>query len=217
MCRILMVRSNEKMSITTLLNDFAAMCKNSQEWQGDGWGVSWKLEDRSWKVEKSLKPIWEDKEKFDQIPQSNMFIVHARGASFPSQKGDIGFNQPYVDDDLCFVFNGELYGVSIKAEGKIGAQKIFSLIKKYLDKDDPKKTLIMIQDLLINNSKGILGLNVGFVLDDNFYVSCYFGDDNKKDYYTVRYFENKTQTIICSEKISNFPWKNIGKGEVVQL
>ncbi len=224
MCRFLMIKSKKPAQIMSILGDFAQMCKENIEWQGDGWGVAWKEEGAAqralpggWKIEKSLKPIWEDINRFNDIPASTLTIIHARGASFPSQKGDIGYNQPYADDNLCFVFNGELYGVSINAEGKIGAQKIFSLVKKNLDKDNPKQTLTKIQDLLIKNSKGILGLNIGYVLNNAFFISCYFGDDSKKDYYTVRYFKDGSQTIVCSEKISNYPWRSMEKGEIIGL
>lgn len=193
------------------------MCKNNSEWQGDGWGIAWKVDDGKWKLDKSLKPIWEEIDTFEKISLSNIFVIHARGASFPKHKDNIEYNQPFINSDMCFVFNGELYGVTLKAEGHIGSQKIFSLIKHNLDMNDPKMTLKKVQELLITNSKGILGCNMAFSIDRSLYASCYFGDQDKKDYYTVRYYSDENLSIICSEKINNYPWIDMKKGEIIQL
>jgi len=121
------------------------MCQRSHapdgDWQGDGWGVAWQI-DKSWKIHKSLSPIWEDLDKFSTIPQTNLFIVHARSAGFPQHKNTLEFNQPYLHNNLCFVFNGMIRGVKIQRVlgGKIGAQKVFSfLIEEMKTKNDPRR------------------------------------------------------------------------------
>ncbi len=38
---------------------------------------------------------------------------------------------PFYDDQFIFIFNGELRGVRIKADGRIGAEKIFNFIKRF--------------------------------------------------------------------------------------
>ncbi len=215
MCRFLLIKSKNAIQPKKLLNEFALMCKNNSEWQGDGWGLSWKVEDGEWKIDKSVKPIWEESERFNAFPKSHMFAIHARGASFPKHKDNIDFNQPYISNDLCFVFNGELYGVTLKADGAIGSQKIFSLVKQNLDKNNPIQTLQKVQDMLLKNSKSILGCNIGFIYENGLYASCNFSD--KKEYYTVRYYSDEQFSIICSEKISNYPWKSMKNGEVIKL
>lgn len=202
-----MIKSKKPIKSSNLLGDFAAMCKNNSQWQGDGWGVAWRLDDRNWTLDKSLNPIWDDKAKFDKIPSAKLLVVHARGASFPDQKGDIDFNQPYIDNDVCFVFNGELYGVKLKAEGKIGAQKIFNLLKE--------TSLERVAKLLRKNSKKILGMNIGLVKGDAINVLCDY--DDQQDYYTLRYYINKDFVIVCSEEIGNYKWKEMGKGEIIEI
>ncbi|OGK54442.1 hypothetical protein A3H78_06080 [Candidatus Roizmanbacteria bacterium RIFCSPLOWO2_02_FULL_36_11] len=215
MCRFLMVRSKKPIKLVELLSDFAFMCKKSVEWQGDGWGISWRVDNGGWRMEKSLKPIWDDVNIFDGIPESNIIVVHARGASFPKHKNNINYNQPYIDSDMCFVFNGELYGVRLYAEGQIGSQKIFSLIKKNLDKNSPINTLKKLRNMLINNSSGILGCNIGLVINDKFYASCFYSKN--KEYYTLRYFSDDSVTIVCSEKINKFLWRSMKKGDIIQI
>lgn len=192
------------------------MCRDNTEWQGDGWGVGWMIEGGGWKIEKSLKPIWKDTDALHNITPSDVIMVHARGASFPYQKGDISYNQPYVDGDLCFVFNGELYGVKIKADGKIGAQKIFSLLKKNIQTGESAvRSLEMTRDLLLQNSRSILGCNIAFYNNGWLYATCNYTD--KKNYYTVRYYSDDNLSIICSEKIGSYKWIDMEKGETIQL
>lgn len=207
MCRFLMFKSKKAVKPDRLLSDFAKMCKNNSVWQGDGFGVAWMLDDRSWMLDKSLKPVWEDGEKFKKIPATRLLVVHARGASFSHQRGNIDFNQPYIDDSICFVFNGELYGVKLNAEGKIGAQKIFNLLKR--------TSLERVGNLLRKNSKKILGMNIGFIKGDSINVRCDY--DEQKDYYTLRYYISDDLVMICSEQIGNYKWKSMKKGEIKEI
>lgn len=202
-----MIRSKKPIKPNRFLADFAKICKNNSQWQGDGWGIAWKLEDGNWKIEKSLKPIWEEEEKFRKVSATKLLVVHARGASFPHQKGDINFNQPYVDSNVCFVFNGELYGVKLKAEGKIGAQKIFNLLER--------TSLERVRYLLRKNSKKILGMNIGLVKGDTINVLCDY--DEQQDYYTLRYYIDKDITLVCSEEIGNYKWTKMKKGEIKEI
>ena len=81
-----------------------------------------------WKHYKSLKPIWED--DLRQFGSSDLFLVHARSA-FRDEGICIDNNMPFYDDKHVFVFNGELRGVRIKSQGRIGAEKIFNYIKRF--------------------------------------------------------------------------------------
>ena len=137
MCRFLLVKFKNKTSPADVLNSFAKMSEQSRtldgDWQGDGWGVSWKDDKGEWQTTKSLSPIWMDKGVFPEIPPTSMLAVHARSASFPSQKGIIEFNQPFVEGGMAFVINGFLRGVNLKnINGTIGAQKIWNLLKEEL-------------------------------------------------------------------------------------
>lgn len=220
MCRFLLVRSEEKIKPQELLSQFAAMCKVSRapdgDWQGDGYGIAWK-ERGQWKLIKSLLPIWKDKDSFSKIPTTNLLVAHARSAGFPQHKGNIVYNQPYIEDSLCFVFNGLIRGVTIqrKLKGEIGAQKIFNLIIEELDNSKPDEALKIIDKLIVENSKKITGLNIGLVKDNRFYALCRY--DGNKDYFSLHFVENDEVTLLCSQPLGKYDWKTMQKGEILVL
>lgn len=192
------------------------MCEKSTQWQGDGWGIGFKKSDGNWKIQKSLNPVWQDTHVFEQIPQSTTFVAHARGASFVSQKGNSDYNQPFTNsNNVCFVFNGEMYGVKLKAPGNIGSQKIFSLITKELIYNPPEKALKQTSTLLRAHSRDVLAINIALVVDDTIYVSSYF--TKQKKYYTLQYYDDNNITIVCSQKIGNYKWKEIANKEIIKL
>lgn len=219
MCRFLLVRSKKKIKPETLLNQFALMCQKSRapdgDLQGDGWGIASKIS--NWDIYKSLKPIWEDRDKFQEFAETNMFIIHARSAGFTQHKGDIEFNQPFIQDDLCFVFNGMIKGVKIgrKLSGKIGAQKIFSLILEEKKSNSIKDVLMNVDKLLLGNSEKIIGLNIAVVQENKFYILCEY--EKNRNYFGIRYFQNDGMTLICSEPIGDYEWTIMKKGEVLSL
>lgn len=204
MCRFLLVQSKEKIQPKKLLHQFAEMAKESHapdgDWQGDGWGIAW-VDDNQWQAKKSLSPIWKEIDEFDAIPETNTFAVHARSASFPQHKDYIEFNQPYISENYAFVFNGLLKGVSLQdIPGRIGAEKIWYLVRQELKKSTPKKALEKVKELLINNSKEIIALNMGLATPEEMYSVCYF--TKHPDYYQLQYFTNHNLQIICSEKLA---------------
>lgn len=219
MCRFLLVRSKKKIKPETLLNKFALMCQKSRapdgDLQGDGWGIASKIS--NWKIYKSLKPIWEDKEKFHKFPESDLFAVHARSSGFPDQKGIIEYNQPYISDDLCFVFNGMIRGVSLNMElaGKIGAQKILSLLKQKIENDSIEGSLQQINELILSKAKQIEGMNIGVVSKNKFYILCEY--EKNSNYFGIRYFQNDGMILICSEPIGDYEWMIMRKGEILSL
>jgi len=214
-----MVRSKKKIKPQELLSQFAAMCQVSRapddDWQGDGWGIA--IKSQIWEVHKSLNPIWEDKDVFDKFPKTDVFVAHARSAGFPQHKGNIVYNQPYIDGSLCFVFNGLIRGVTVqrKLKGEIGAQKIFSLILEELDSSKPDEALKTVDKLIVANSKKITGLNIGLVKNDHFYALCRY--DGNIDYFSLHYVEDGGITLLCSEPIGKYEWKTMQKGEILVL
>lgn len=228
MCRFLLIRSKKKIKPETLLNKFALMCQKSRapdgDLQGDGWGIALrqssgqaKIKDEKWEVYKSLKPIWEERDKFHKFPESDLFVVHARSAGFPQHKGNIEFNQPFIQDDLCFVFNGMIKGVKIgkKLTGKIGAQKIFSLILDEKRGKSIEEVLKSVNKLLLEKSEKIIGMNIGVVKENKFYILCEY--EKNSNYFGIRYFKNKNLTIACSQSIGSYAFKVMNKGEILVL
>lgn len=218
MCRFALVRSELQEKPEKTLRDFADMAKKSKaldgDWQGDGWGIAW-LQDGEWKEYKSLKPVWEDRDSFASFPKTNMFLVHARSASFPKDKGIIAFNQPYIYKQYAFVFNGLLQGVRLSVPGRIGAEKIWYLLKKNLDQDSPVVALQKTAELLRCNSRKINALNVGFSDQNKFYSFCYYTIN--PEYYNLQYAHLENTEILCSEQIGNHLFQPISVGKVMLL
>ena len=136
MCRLLYVRSDGEFEIKYCLEKFAEISKNSKEYQGHGWGCAF-LVDGQWQHYKNITPVWED--DLSKFGNTKLLIAHARSA-FQDKDIVVENNMPFYDDKFIFIFNGELRGVRIKEEGRIGAEKIFNFIKKF-DKGDTKVML----------------------------------------------------------------------------
>ena len=215
MCRFLMVKSKKNLSIAELIFEFAQKSKESREWQGDGWGVSWLDSKNKWRVSKSLSPIWENVKALAKVPESKIFLVHARSSSSDKDKDCLEYNQPFIREKIALVFNGSIIGMrtSVKIPGKIGSQKIFHLIEKcipnYGIEDAIRKTRIMIE----HNSREIEALNIGICDKEKFYLLCRHNGD--EDYYGIRYFKDGKITIVCSEQISTFPFRTMKNGQLL--
>jgi len=121
---LLYVESAESFDIASHLLPFSQTAKASKEYQGHGWGCSW-IEDGRWKTHKNIRPIWED--DFSGMPKTKRLLGHARSA-FRNEGIAVENNMPFESGGRVFAFNGELHGVRIREEGRIGAEKIFNLI-----------------------------------------------------------------------------------------
>lgn len=217
MCRFLIVKSKQKINPSNLLNKFASACEQSiapdGERQKDGFGVAWKKEGE-WLLSRSLLPIWEGKDLLNKVPETNFFAVHARGSGFERDRDNIDYNQPFVDDDLVFVFNGIIRKVKLRIplEGKIGSQKLFSLIKNLQKKQTLEIALTELKNLILKNSEKVEGMNIGLITDSQVSVLCQYDSNDK--YYTLHYFENDDLLIISSEEFGDYDWKSLEKGEI---
>lgn len=204
MCRFLLVKSQKPIKPKELLTQFAEMAKDSRAYDGDrqddGWGIAWVDNQKQWKLNKSLFPIWEEENNFDQFPSTKIFVAHARSSSFPKDKGILAYNQPYVDGEYSFVFNGLLKGVSLpEIPGNIGAEKIWYLLKRELKKNNVCNALERTKKLLLENSKEIIAFNVGLASSkkDKIYSLCYF--TKYPEYYRLYEYRNQEIEITCSE------------------
>jgi len=208
MCRFLLCKSKQLISPKKILDSFAKMAQKSKaydgDWQGDGWGFSW-LRDNKWQEYRSVKPIWEEKEKLSEFPQSYIFSIHARSASFPQHKNNIEYNQPYINESYSYVFNGLLKGVTLSLPGDIGAQKIWLLLNDYLKKMNLIQALYKTTDILKKNSRIIQALNIGIAGKNTISAYCYYLQHQK--YYSLQYSNNPDIKIICSEPIDRFNFK----------
>ena len=127
MCRLLYARSDESFRLQPHLEKFAEIARTSPEDQSHGWGCAWLKADR-WHFYHSLTPVWDD--DLSQFESSNCLLAHARSA-FRNEGIEIANNMPFYDGQNVFIFNGELTGVQVREEGRIGAEKVFNFVKRF--------------------------------------------------------------------------------------
>lgn len=219
MCRFLLCKSSKLINPQQLLKEFSEMAEKSKafdgDWQGDGWGFSWLDEKGSWELYHSLKPVWKDQSSFDSFPKTAMCVIHARSATFPQHKNNIEFNQPYLNEPYSFVFNGHLKGVTLSIPGKIGAEKIWFLLRKTLKEKKPVDALEKVKHILKKNTKHIQALNIGFSDGKNIYAISYY--TNHPEYYRLRYFKTRELSIISSEPIGDYSFSKTFSGSILSF
>lgn len=194
MCRILMIREDAPFAIETHLSEFAQMCRDSQEYQGHGWGIAYRL-DNQWHHHKTLTPIWES--DLRGFGTCDFLVVHARSA-FKNEGIQIENNMPFFDEEHIFIFNGELHGVRLKVEGRIGAEKIFRFIKR-LYRDDMGQAFRKATDIIGKQSKYVRGMNILMTDGIHIFLKSRFGED--PNYFTL-YRRQAQGEAFCSQPLS---------------
>ena len=208
MCRLFVVRSQKQFSPADYLTPFALIARNSKEYQGHGWGCAWTDDDRKWQIYKNIRPVWEDNPS--RFPRTSLLVAHARSA-FEDRDIVVENNMPFTDGERVFIFNGELRGVKIREQGRIGAEKIFNFIRRF-DAGDTLAALRKAVDLIRNRTRHIRGMNIILVKERSIYLSAFFTGD--EEYFTMRYKESP-ELVICSEAFpSEEGWQSIANETV---
>lgn len=172
------------------LRAFAALCEQSKEYQGHGWGCAW-LENGTWREHHSITPIWEDEPP--RIPQTSRFVAHARSA-FQNEGITIENTMPFEHDERVFVFNGELRGVRIRSEGRIGAEKIF----RYVTRFDPDllASLRRAVPIIEKRSEYVRAMNFIIATREGITIVSHYNED--EDYFTLHRTVADGVTIVSS-------------------
>lgn len=212
MCRVLLVKSQERFSIASHLGIFARLCEGSKEFQGHGWGMTYSA-GGSWETYKNIMPIWED--DLGRFGQTDFLIVHARSA-FQDKDIVIQNNMPFSDGRYAFVFNGELQGVKIKADGRIGAEKIFNFIRRFNNGErDMPQAFNKALGLIPKRTSYIRAMNI-LMADTHtrdIYMSSMFGED--PEYFTLRIKQENENLIICSQPYPDETgWRRIANNTI---
>ena len=208
MCRLLTVRSKKPFAIMPHLGKFADIARNSKEYQGHGWGCSYRDESGLWRFYKNINPVWED--DLSRFGATTLLTAHARSA-FQDRDIVIENNMPFFDGRNVFIFNGELRGVKIREQGRIGAEKIFNFIRRF-DRGDTLKALEKAVSIIKRRTRYIRGMNIIMVNEGGIFVSSFFNED--EEYFTMWYMEG-TELIICSEPYpSEKKWQRIANNSV---
>lgn len=147
-----------------------------------------------WERYRSLTPIWEDS---PALPASvDVLLVHARSA-FRNEGIDTENNMPFYRGDVCFVFNGELRGVRLRAPGRIGAEKLFHLILAR-KRGDFSEALAATDWLVRSRSRYVRAMNVALTDGAAIYAHCRFAE--RPDYFTLHY-RTGDPSGVCSETL----------------
>ncbi|MCP3689390.1 MAG: hypothetical protein GY784_13350 [Gammaproteobacteria bacterium] len=211
MCRILFAKSGHKFAITELLNSFAEVSLTSPEYQGHGWGCAW-LDKGEWQQYHNVSPIWEDDlSKFDE---TSLLLVHARSA-FRDEGIVVENNMPFSDGKSIFIFNGELHGVKIKSEGRIGAEKIYNYIRRF-DKGDKQIAVDKAVDIIKKRSNYVRAMNIIMSDGDQHLLSTNYNET--PDYFQMHQKQTGDINLVCSQPFpGESDWQTIANNSTIKL
>jgi predicted glutamine amidotransferase len=192
MCRLLLVYSRDPFDPLPHLRAFAGLCQNSREFQGHGWGCA-ALGAAGWSVYRDIRPVWTD--DLERFPLTTRLLAHARSA-FRDEGITVENNMPFGDDGGFFIFNGELHGVRLRAEGRIGAEKIYNLIRRF-DEGDKMEAIRKAVRVIESGTRYVKAMNIIISDADRAWANCQFNED--EDYFTLRRRTRDGVTVVCSE------------------
>jgi predicted glutamine amidotransferase len=211
MCRILFARSDKNFSIPGLLAPFARVAEASSEYQGHGWGCSWR-EGNHWRHYHNIQPIWND--NFAQFGETTLLLVHARSA-FRDEGIAIENNMPFSDGESVFIFNGEIRGVRIKSYGRIGAEKIYNYIRRF-DEGDKLAALDKGTSIIDKRSTYVRAMNIILSDGDRAWLSTRYNEN--PDYFQIHRKQDGDLNLVCSQPFANDSgWKAIDNNTTVLL
>lgn len=211
MCRFLCIRAKEPFDPLPHLEAFAMIAKNSREYQGHGWGCAIWTKD-GFQMYKNICPIWED--RLPCLEKTTRLVAHARSA-FRNEGIMIENNMPFGDAHTVFVFNGELHGVRIQAEGRIGAEKIFTLLKRFHRGNWPE-TFKRVMELIKTRSRYVKAMNMGIATPEGMWVASFFNENPL--YFTLHRKCTEGFSIVCSEPYpQETGWETLPNGFIGEV
>jgi predicted glutamine amidotransferase len=191
MCRLLAVTAAAPFAIGDHLGPLAEIARNSREFQGHGWGCTWQ-EEGAWRTCHSIRPIWED--DLSQFGGTRVLLAHARSA-FRDEGIEVENNMPFVDPPFAFVFNGELRGVRIAENGRIGAEKLFRFLVRR-GAGESEAGLRTAVRLVGQRTRYVRAMNFVLGRPGAFLVCSSFNEDD--DYFTLHTRRAGGMTVVCS-------------------
>lgn len=205
MCRLLLLHHPEGVEPADHLEHFRALSRDSREYQGHGWGCAWLDDSGGWRLYHDIRPVWEDTEAV--FPLTRLFLAHARSA-FRNEGIAVENNMPFSDGENVFLFNGELRGVRIREQGRIGAEKIFNYIKRF-DVGDMGAAVERGVDIIEKRTRYIRAMN--FFLADRRSVHVFSLFNEEPEYFQLRQTDAHGVTIICSDSYESgrYTWDRV--------
>lgn len=217
MCRILALTANRPFRPEPWLRSFAQRCRESHEYQGDGWGLAW-WNGTKWERRRALDPIWS--ETFDAVPRSSAYLVHARSA-FTGSPLALDLTMPFLGGGCAFAFNGELRGVRLSVPGANGAQRLFTLFQRFRDAGGDSPSALTRLDLVVSKRTDyVRALNVVIADGAGIHLTSRFNQE--PDYFTMHATEQargqagEPISVVCSEPLAVpgavVPWRPVPSG-----
>ena len=211
MCRLLAITANRPIDAAVHLRAFADLARRSREYQGHGWGCAWREGD-AWRTYHSIRPIWED--DVERAGRVKVLVAHARSA-FRDEGIDVENNMPFVAGELAFVFNGELRGVRIAEQGRIGAEKLFRFLARQGAASSEAGMRSAVR-LVSQRTRYIRAMNVVIAGGGRFVACSVFNED--EEYFTLRRRREEGVDVICSETYGEREgWVPLANGAVQEI
>ena len=211
MCRILYARSATQFPIAEKLAPFVELSRDSREFQGHGWGCAWRTA-RGWHQYHDIRPIWED--DLTQFGSTRLLLVHARSA-FRDEGIVVENNMPFSDGDSVFIFNGELRGVRIRAEGRIGAEKIYNYIRRF-DRGDKCAAAAKAVEIIKKRSAYVRAMNIILSDGEQSCLSTSYSED--ANYFQMHQKQEPGLHLVCSAPFAGEQgWTRIDNNTTIEL
>jgi glutamine amidotransferase len=159
-----------------------------------------------------IKPVWED--DLTQFAQTTVFIAHARSA-FRDEGIAVENNMPFSDGESMFVFNGELNGVRIRENGRIGAEKIYNYIRRF-DKGDKLAALQRATGIISKRTRYVRAMNIVLAQGADAWLATQYNED--PEYFQMHQANRGTMQLVCSEPFrGESDWSPIANGTVAAI
>jgi glutamine amidotransferase len=212
MCRLLAVTAADSFAIGDHLRPFAAVARNSREFQGHGWGCAWQ-EDGAWRTYHAITPIWED--EMSRFGRARVLLAHARSA-FRDEGIVVENNMPFLAPPYAFAFNGELRGVRIAETGRIGAEKLFRFLIRHGAGESVEAARSAIR-LVGLRSRYVRAMNLAIGGRSRFILASSFSEDD--EYFTLHARREPRATVVCSAPYEGGggAWVPLSNGSVEEV
>jgi glutamine amidotransferase len=143
-----------------------------------------------------------------------LLLVHARSA-FRDEGIVVENNMPFSDGESVFIFNGELRGVRIRSEGRIGAEKIYNYIRRF-DKGDKCAATAKAVDIIKKRSTYVRAMNL--ILSDGAQSCLSTNYSENTGYFQMHQKQDGGLHLVCSEPFAgDRGWTRIENNTTIAL
>lgn len=119
---------------------------------------------------------------------------------------------PFSKGDRVFIFNGELRGVRIRAEGRIGAEKIFNTFLK-LDKGDLLEAVQRGYKVIDRRTRYVRAMNVILATPNKIHAASLYNED--AEYFDMQISTDNRRLVICSDTYPEVSgWTSFGNSRI---